>query len=132
MNLKLGQSRPCIWSVDKMYTIFLLVAITASLFPGTVQLHCCIPSQLETYVDELSFVPGGRGSTVLQVSTCVFSKLFTTLTFFTCKHCNVFLLFLHLLVDFFLLFDNVIIFSLLSIIQSTCYYLLMIYDQITM
>ncbi|XP_052718497.1 uncharacterized protein LOC128190468 [Crassostrea angulata] len=52
-----------------MYEIVLLVAITASLFPGTVQLHCCIHSQLETYVDELSFVPGGRGSTVLR-DTC--------------------------------------------------------------
>ncbi|XP_052717071.1 uncharacterized protein LOC128189484 [Crassostrea angulata] len=66
MNVKLSQSRPCIWSVDKMYKVFLLVAMTAPLFPGTVQLHCCIPSQLETYVDELSFVPGGRGSTVVQ------------------------------------------------------------------
>lgn len=64
-----------------MYEVFLLVAITASLFPWTVQLHCCIPSQLETYVDELSFVPRGRGRTVVLVSTCLFLKLFTTLNF---------------------------------------------------
>lgn len=64
-----------------MYEVFLRVAITASLFPWTVQLHCCIPSQLETYVDELSFVPKGRGRTVVLVSTCLFLKLFTTLNF---------------------------------------------------
>lgn len=94
-----------------MYKVILLVAVTASLFPGTVQLHCCIHSQLETYVDELSFVPGDRGSTVLRVSACVFSKLFTTLTFFTCKHSfviSIFFFLLHLLLDFFPIIDNVI------------------------
>lgn len=82
INLKLSQSRSCIWSVDKMYTIFLLVAITATLFLGTVQ-QCCIPSQLETYFDYLSFVPEGQGGSTVGVSTCVFLKLFTTLTFLT-------------------------------------------------
>ncbi|XP_011448244.2 uncharacterized protein [Magallana gigas] len=49
-----------------MYTIFLLVALVASSFLETVQFQCCIPSQLETYIDELSFVPGARGRNVVQ------------------------------------------------------------------
>uniref|UniRef100_A0A8W8JTS3 Mammalian ependymin-related protein 1 n=2 Tax=Magallana gigas TaxID=29159 RepID=A0A8W8JTS3_MAGGI len=46
-----------------MYTVFLLVAVGASLFLGTVQ-QCCGPSKLQTYFDVLTFLPGGRGSTV--------------------------------------------------------------------
>lgn len=48
-----------------MYTVFLLVTVGASLFLGTIQ-QCCIPSQLQTYIDVLSFVPGVRGITATQ------------------------------------------------------------------
>lgn len=75
-KLKLSQSPPCIWSAYKMYTVFLLVAVGASLFLGTVQ-QCCGPSKLQTYFDVLTFLPGGRGSTVTYVSICVFSVSFS-------------------------------------------------------
>lgn len=58
-----------------MKTVFLLVALGASSFLETVQFQCCVPSQLETYIDELSFVPGARGRNVVQVGISVFSKL---------------------------------------------------------